>query len=304
MRIHLKQSVEIILKGGVLAIPTETVYGLAASLSSENGIKKIFQLKNRPLENPLIVHISQIDETEPLVEKKPPFFEELASRFWPGPLTLVVPASDTVPTIVRAHLPSVALRIPGNPLTRKLIRQAGPLVAPSANLSGRPSSTCPEHVEEDFGSDFPILDGGACAFGLESTILIFRNGEWTLGRLGAITCEQIAGVLGYLPKASSSQKALCPGQKFRHYSPKARLKFGGERRECDIVLGFDGRDYPGASHVISLGSLKHPEVITQNLYKSLREVDLKGFEEVWVDSDFPRSGLLEAVAERLKKASN
>lgn len=303
MRLQLEQAIQVLKEQNVLAIPTETVYGLAAALSSEEGIRSIFELKNRPTENPLIVHISNRDDADSLISALPPFFDELADQFWPGSLTLVVPASDAVPAVVRANLPTVGLRVPNHLLTRQLIEQVGPVVAPSANLSGRPSSTSPEHVEADFGQDFPVLDGGACEGGLESTIIVFQEGRWQLGRLGAVSCEELEEVLGYSLQQTENEKPLCPGQMFRHYSPQARLILGGERNGTDIVLGFEGREYFGAEKVFCLGDLKRPETVAHNLYKILRALDDDGVDDVWVDFDFPKVGILRVVAERLQKAS-
>jgi len=304
MHIELDQAIQLLQDDLVIAIPTETVYGLAALLSSESAIGSIFTLKNRPAKNPLIVHIADHSQAEPLMRTKPPFFDKLSDRYWPGPLTLVVPASDQVPSIVRAGLPTVGLRVPNHPLTRALLRDAGPLVAPSANISGRPSSTCPNHVENDFGENFPVLSGGSCDKGLESTILVFNNGKWELGRLGAIPREELESFLGYSLNTSSSEKPLCPGQHFQHYSPKAKLILSKAPFSEDVVLGFERREYPNAKRVFVIGPLGDPEAIARNLYHVLRQIDLEGIKEVHVDFDFDQEGVLRTVAERLEKAAH
>jgi len=304
MHIDLEQAIRLIRHHQLVAIRTETIYGLAASLSSVNAIKFIFTLKKRPLKNPLIVHIADKADAEPLIREKPPLFDELADRYWPGPLTLVVPASDLVPEIVRAGLPTVGLRVPRHPLTQKLLEQVGPLVAPSANLSGNPSSTSPTHVECDFGKDFPVIDGGSCEQGLESTILVYRDDQWQLGRLGSISCEELEALIGYPLQENHSEVPLCPGQHFRHYSPRARLVSSDSPYQGTpgVVLGFEEREYANASQIFSLGNLENPETISRNLYKTLRQLDAAGIEEAWVDLDFPGVDLLRTIKERLRKA--
>lgn len=304
MHIDLSKAIAHLNTGVIVAIPTETVYGLAAPLFLENSVKQIFTLKKRPPSNPLIVHIADRAQAEPLIDQIPPHFDTLADAFWPGPVTLVVPASPHVPEIVRAGLPTVALRIPGHPLARALLKETGPLVAPSANLSGRPSSTRPRHVEDDFGLEFPVLDGGPCQKGIESTILINKDNEWQIGRLGALSINEIEAVLGYPVKSASAERPLCPGQHFRHYSPKAKLQIAECALEISgVVVGFSDRLYPKAARVIPLGPLSDPAALSQNLYRTLRALDEEGIEEAHIDFDFPKEGHLLTISERLLKAA-
>lgn len=305
MIINLKKALKLISCGEVAALPTETVYGLAASLNAEEGIKKIFTLKSRPQGNPLIVHVSSMAQALSLVQELPPHFEELGAKFWPGALTLVAPAKESVSLLARAGLPTVAIRMPNHPLTLEIIRETGPIVAPSANLSGRPSSTSPKHVLEDFGDDFPVLDGGKCSIGIESTILIWNSCRWEIGRLGSIAPESIASCLPFEPALSKSNKTKCPGSLYRHYSPKAKLIYGQKpyRGDSPVVLGFEGRRYPQAEKIFILGDLKKPETVMNNLYKVLRKLDTEGIKEAWVDADFSPTGILSTLAERLEKAS-
>jgi len=177
MYVNLIQAIEFLNTGKVVALPTETVYGLAASLKFPDAIKQIFTLKGRPQDNPLIVHTASMDQLTKYTDHLPEKFESLAELFWPGSLTLVAPANPLkVPRLVRAGLPTVAFRIPQHSLTLQVLQKTGPLVMPSANLSGRPSATLPGHVENDFGQSFPVVDGGPCSQGLESTILIYSGG--------------------------------------------------------------------------------------------------------------------------------
>ena len=216
MRVSLEKASELLRQGQVVAIPTETVYGLAASLSSTEAIDHIFTLKGRPADNPLIIHVADSNQVVYYSKDIPAGFEALASTFWPGPMTLVLPAvKEWVPASVRANLDTVAFRIPSHPLTLQVLSDVGPLVMPSANISGRPSATCPEHVESDFGEDFPVLDGGECLRGLESTILIYRKGRWEIVRQGALSSDIFESLLGYQPcieEAGVNHHPICPGQ--------------------------------------------------------------------------------------------
>lgn len=299
MRLEITESAKR-LQNSVVAIPTETVYGLAASLYSPDAIESIFILKGRPRQNPLIVHLASVEELPEWVEEFPQDFEKL-SALWPGPLTLILPCKqDKIPDAVRAGLPTAAFRIPALSLTRELLTLTGPLVVPSANLSGRPSSTSPEHVEEDFGEDFPVLDGGDCEQGLESTILAFKEGYWRILRQGALSQEYFKQYLGYLPEIilpKSSEKPECPGQLYRHYAPQAKLKIEGE---AEVILGFKERNYD--LPVILLGSLDNPEEVAHNLYHSLRELDERKIQHALVDMNFPSDGLWSTLRERLTKA--
>lgn len=304
MRISLSQAIALLKKGEVISVPTETVYGLAACLSKVSSIEQIFELKQRPRINPLITHLADWRGIQSYVTELPPQFEVLAKALWPGPLTLILPVGDAVPSSVRAGLPTAAFRVPSHPLTRDLIRETGPLVMPSANLSGRPSATRAEHVEEDFGVEFPVLDGGACLRGLESTILLYKDAEWGIVRLGALSAEQLQPILGYTPRFLEREEGkapLSPGQLFRHYAPRARLLFGVEPSSF-FILGFREREYPLGKRVIILGSLSSPEEVAENLYQALRLLDLENAEEAWVDMDFPREGLWVTIAERLMRA--
>ncbi|MBA2369859.1 MAG: threonylcarbamoyl-AMP synthase [Candidatus Protochlamydia sp.] len=305
MRISVPSAIAQLKGGRVVALPTETVYGLAASLSQPKAIEEIFKLKGRPLGNPLIIHVSSLSDIEYYARKIPPRFNELALAFWPGPLTLIVPIQpDLVPPLVRAHLPTAGFRMPRHPMTLEVIEASGPLVMPSANLSGKPSATSYEHVETDFGKNFPVLDGGSCSQGLESTILYYEESRWMIGRLGAIAAEEFESILGYVPALFKAEKPICPGQFFRHYAPKAKLFLGDRSKlnEVSFVLGFTERHYPPDKKVLFMGSIFKAEEVAEHLYQVLRQLDVEGASEAWVDMDFPREGLWMTVEERLVKA--
>jgi L-threonylcarbamoyladenylate synthase len=307
MRISLDEAISLLRSGHVIGVPTETVYGLAACLDQPVAIECIFDLKKRPRANPLIIHIEDWQDVQHYVTHYPPDFEKLAQTFWPGSLTCILPVHAHVPSIVRAGLSTAGFRVPDLDLTRKLILSIGPLVMPSANLSGRPSATRPEHVEEDFGVTFPVLDGGVCLKGLESTILLYQDPEWVIVRLGALSAERFKPILGYQPRFVQKEKEaqpLCPGQMFRHYAPRARLILENPAalEEAPFVLGFKERDYPADKRVIILGSLSQPEEVAENLYQALRQLDQEEASLAWVDMDFPRQGLWQTIAERLMRA--
>jgi len=307
MRISLLQAISLLRTGQVIAVPTETVYGLAACLDCPEAIERIFELKKRPRSNPLIIHVADWLEIHHYATHYPPDFEKLALTYWPGPLTCILPVDARVPSLARAGLLTAGFRVPNLALTRQLIKAAGPLLMPSANLSGRPSATRPEHVEEDFGADFPVLDGGVCAKGLESTILLYQKSKWVIVRLGSLPAEKFTPILGYQPlfvQKEQGDQPLCPGQLFRHYAPRARLILGDLTALVDspFILGFRERDYPVSKRVIALGSLARPEEVAENLYQSLRQLDLEGASVAWVDMDFPREGLWQTIAERLIRA--
>jgi L-threonylcarbamoyladenylate synthase len=309
MFISLKEAEQYLFSSIPIAIPTETVWGLAARVSDSLGIQEIFTIKGRPQENPLIIHISSKESMTSCLHEIPDHLDTLTS-LWPGPLTLVVPVHpNSVLPSIRAHLETAAFRMPDHKTTLALIEKTGPLVAPSCNRSGRPSSTHPDHIHEDFGKDFPILETDVpCRHGVESTILIWKEGRWHLGRHGAIRVETIISLLGYEPSfCMASPKPLCPGQLFRHYAPSCNLTLGKKwKREdsttFDGVLGFKERSYPQASKVLLLVELS-PSSCEQNLYDALRKLDQLQLKNVFVDIDVPESSHWDTLLDRLKKAS-
>lgn len=307
MLIPLEEAIQLLLKPVCIAVPTETVYGLAACYDQEEAIEQIFALKGRPRNNPLIIHISDESDLHTLITTAPPGFRQLIDKFWPGPLTCVLPVQSHVSSLVRANLPTAAFRLPSLEITRELIARTGPLVMPSANLSGKPSSTLPEHIEHDFGQNFPILEGGCCIKGVESTIVIFQEGRWVVGRQGAVSLEDLAEVLGYLPsllQKNSQGPSLCPGLLHRHYAPKAQLFLkSDDMAKVSHILGFHGRIYPKDKIIYEMGPLDRPEEVAGNLYRLLRKLDLDGVNKAWIDMDFPVTGLWRTLRERILRAS-
>ena len=298
MRIKIQEALQLLQTGNVVAIPTETVYGLAADMHNSKAVDEVFAIKKRPNDKPLITLVSNQKQMMSFVEDFPPSFNELVQHFWPGALTLVIPIKvETMPQNVRAGLNTAGFRIPNHSLTRELLEQFGPVVAPSANLSSGPSATCAEHVEEDFGNSFPVLDGGPSSKGIESTILCFQDNQWQISRLGAISAQQLGEVLCYVPQMIRLSQAMAS-----RYIPKVRLFLATKAYDGSIksVLGFAERSYPGAANVFVLGSLEDPATISARLYTILREVDQQNISELWVDFNFPRVGELALLAEKLE----
>lgn len=308
MHISIDQAATLLLMGHVVAVPTETVYGLAASLYDPNAIAQIFTVKGRPSNNPLIIHLASAEQLNDYVHTLPPYTEKLTAAFWPGPMTLVLPIiSEKISTSVRAGLPTAAFRVPHFPITHELIKKTGPLVMPSANLSGKPSATSATHVETDFGADFPVVDGGDCINGVESTILYWNEHQWVIIRLGAIAPEVFKPILGYIPNvvgAESSSQPICPGQLYRHYAPRATLILTPDMPiYVDTIIGFDDRVYPHGKRLLSMGLSSDPFIATHRLYAILRQLDEEGILHAWIDIDIPDTGLWLTFKERIYKAA-
>lgn len=217
-------AVDLLKRGELVAIPTETVYGLAASIWNEEALENIFKVKGRPSDNPLIVHVSSLEQVNDLVVEIPPLAVALMKKFWPGPLTLVLPKSKKISNRVSGGLSSVAIRMPSHQLARELIEMAGPLAAPSANLSGKPSPTSAFDVLEDLEGKIPlILDGGECEVGIESTVLSLLEKTPRILRPGKITREDLEKVLGKPVQVGGKDLNHSPGTRYKHYSPKAKV---------------------------------------------------------------------------------
>ncbi len=250
-----KKAAELLRDGQVVGIPTETVYGLAGNAFSPVAVNRIFEAKGRPTDNPLIVHISEFSEIYDLVSEVPETAKKLAEKFWPGPLTIILPKADKVPYCTTGNLDTVAVRCPSHPIARKLIKISGvPLAAPSANLSGKPSPTKADHVFKDLKGRVPmIIDGGECDEGVESTVITLATDKPRLLRPGNITLSQLKSVLGdvqvddaVLNPLKSGEKVSSPGMKYKHYSPDASISIirGNYKEFCAFVNEYnDGETY-------------------------------------------------------------
>ena len=284
----------ILQDGGLVGIPTETVYGLAANALDGTAVDKIFTAKGRPMDNPLIVHISHFEQIYELVREVPESAKKLADRFWPGPLTIILPKSAQIPDEVSAGLDTVAVRFPYHPVARAVIDAAGvPLAAPSANLSGHPSPTTAAHVMNDMdGRIEAVLDGGPCSVGVESTVLTLAEQPPRLLRPGGITLEQLKSVLGrvemddaVLHPLANGKRAASPGMKYKHYSPRANVVIldGSLEHYIDYVnthaedgvaaLCYDGEDTALRVPAICYGGEKDCGEQARELFEALRELD-------------------------------
>lgn len=293
---NIIKTAEILKKGGLAAIPTETVYGLAADALNGAAVAKIFAAKGRPMDNPLIVHVAEFEDIErfALVREIPEAAKKLAKVFWPGPLTIIMKKGGVIPDEVSAGLDTVAIRLPSHPSARAIIKAADtPLAAPSANLSGSPSPTTAQHVMNDMdGKIDAVFDGGACGVGVESTVITLAQGTPRLLRPGKVTLEELREVLGeveldsaVLNKLKDGQKAASPGMKYKHYAPKANVIL----LKCTDDEFIDYVNRCGGSGVaalccdedveklsvkyISLGKRNDYEAHAQRLFDSLRRID-------------------------------
>ncbi len=296
----IARAAEILRDGGLVALPTETVYGLAARADSEAAIAAIYRAKGRPDFNPLIVHVASRAQAERLA-----LFDDrarlLAERFWPGPLTLVLPLRERAPVApaVTAGLPTIAVRQPAHPLMQAVLAKAGvPLAAPSANRSGGISPTTAAHVLASFGEEAPpVLDGGACERGLELTIVALREGGWQLLRPGPIAESAVAALLGDAMPVESG-RIDAPGQLARHYSPGKPIRLGATTAEADeFLIGFGG--ISGDCSLSPSGDLAEAAA---RLYACLHEAARSGRARIAV-APIPDQGLGAAISDRLRRAA-
>ncbi|MCI9356294.1 MAG: threonylcarbamoyl-AMP synthase [Lachnospiraceae bacterium] len=318
---------KILREGGLVAFPTETVYGLGGDGLNAESSARIYQAKGRPSDNPLIIHIAQMEDLETAARRIPKGAVRLAERFWPGPLTMIFPKTDIVPYETTGGLDSVAVRMPGHPAALALIRAGGGFVAaPSANRSGRPSPTLAAHVAEDLGDTVDmILDGGRAGIGLESTIVDFTEDVPVILRPGYINREMLVSCIGQVNMDPGLQEQnrppKAPGMRYRHYSPRAPLAIvQGEAGRAAAYINELARmeEQKGgragilacretehlyqAGLVKSIGSRSLDETIAKHLYQVLREFDQEQVSCIYSESfDTPRMG--QAVMNRLKKAA-
>ena len=320
----IREAARLLREGQLVALPTETVYGLGADGLNEQAVAKIFEAKGRPQDNPLILHIAEASQMEDFCHSIPESAYLLAKKFWPGPLTMVLPAKPCVPKRTTANLPTVAVRCPDHPATREIIRLAGvPIAAPSANISGKPSTTTARHVWDDHKGKLPlIIDGGPCRVGVESTIVDLTDSRPRLLRPGGITPEQLLEVLGDLEvdKAVTAQidkdtVVKAPGMKYRHYAPQCPLVIvtgsseaaaryirshyeKGNRvlcfsEELSLFAGCDPLAYGSGADTASLSA---------GLFAALRILDDPAVTKVYARCP-QGGGIAYAVQNRLKKAA-
>ncbi len=314
---HLLQQDEII------AVPTETVYGLAGNALVENSVRKIFQVKGRPLIDPLIVHCKNLETVESITMANDPVYE-LANAFWPGPLTLVVPKNRIIPDLVTAGLTSVAVRIPRHPIFRRLLETVDfPLAAPSANPFGYVSPTLAEHVQQTLGGKIKaIIDGGPCKIGLESTILDLRTPQApVILRHGPVTAAQISDCIGLPVKTNLAGKGddnaaqSAPGQLTRHYSPGTNIELleqGCTRHENHIISRINNATalvcnrkpdwYTDQANIYWLSETGNPDEMAGNLFNLMQKLDRQMFQTIYIERVVPK-GIGLALNDRLERAA-
>ncbi len=329
----LKRAGRIIRQGGLVAFPTETVYGLGGDALNPESAGRIYAAKGRPSDNPLIVHIAKLEDIDRIVTQMPESARKLAQTFWPGPLTMILPKSDLVPGEVTGGLDTVAVRFPSHRTARALIEAAGGYVAaPSANLSGKPSPTLAKYVREDMdGRIEMIIDGGDIPIGLESTIVDCTVEPPMILRPGFITTEMLAGVLGQIAQdqtmmhGDTKERPKAPGMKYRHYAPKGEMTiYTGERQRVadtickkaeeallhQIKTGIIATDETIKQYqeqipqavIKSAGTCADEQTIAHNLYQILREFDDEEVQVIFSEA-FAADGIGQAIMNRLLKAA-
>lgn len=326
---EFNEAAKALQQGKLVAFPTETVYGLGADALNSDAVKSIYIAKGRPSDNPLIVHISDIEMLKPLVAKIKPDVVKLVSAYWPGPLTVVLQKSEIVPDVTTGGLDTVAIRMPDHPIALELIRKANiPIAAPSANRSGRPSPTLAEHVAEDLdGRISYIIDGGPCRVGIESTVVDMTGDTATILRPGGITPSMIEKVLGKveLDKSLMDKKNVeipkSPGMKYRHYSPKADvfvvtgfhedvanwtknkiIQDKNMGKKSVVLAAKEHIEQFGLNNAISYGSVKDASEVAANIFSLFRKCDQDGVDKIYVEA-ISKEGIGLAVMNRIEKAA-
>jgi L-threonylcarbamoyladenylate synthase len=301
----IERARDLLCKGELVAIPTETVYGLAGNALDPNAVLKIFAVKQRPFFDPLIVHVASREALADYVTYVPDWAQQLAAHFWPGPLTLVLPKKPCIPDVVTSGLPHVAVRVPKHPVTQALLQQlAFPLAAPSANPFGYISPTCSAHVQQQLGREIAfILEGGICEVGLESTIVGEHNGRPAILRLGGISQEALEHLIGPMDILVGTSN---PGNLANHYAPRTPLVFENEwQGETDVAMLRFASLHPDvlAERQIVLSERGDLVEAARTLFASLRRLDDMGA-RVIVAQRVPELGLGKAINDRLLRASN
>lgn len=315
----LKKAAKILKEGGRVVFPTETVYGLGASAFSSIAAASIFEAKGRPSDNPLIVHIAKMSQLKDVASEVSEKAKILMEKFWPGPLTVILKKSPKIPARVSAGLDTVGVRMPENPVARRLLELCEiPIAAPSANISGRPSPTDFEYVKEDMqGRVEGIIDGGNCSVGVESTVIDMTAEKPVILRPGGVTAEEISKALGeHIGNGETKQEVgapKAPGMKYTHYAPKAVVRiisgnigeiedFLSRRAEKCGILTFDEVHFDAPCVQISLGSKNDPRECARNLFRALRDMDKMGAAEIYAP-EIGDTGLWAAVKNRLYKSA-
>ncbi len=311
----IRRAGSIIKTGGLVAFPTETVYGLGCDAMNAEAAAKVFEVKQRPQFDPLIVHIADLKQLEMLIESLPDVGQRLIDTFWPGPLTLVLPKQPAIPDLITAGLSTVAVRMPNHPVAQTLIREAGtPIAAPSANPFGYVSPTTAQHVADGLGNRVDlILDGGPCPVGVESTIISLAGSQPELLRLGSITIEQLSSIIGSIRQSLSvNHKPIAPGQLSRHYATRTPLTILASARARPILKDDERAGLLIHSHqqdidnrfaaVEVLSSTGDLREAARHLFAALRRLDSLGLDRIYAEP-CREEGLGVAIMDRLRRCA-
>ncbi len=316
----VSKAADMLKRGAVIAIPTETVYGLAANAFDADAVSRIFTAKGRPQDNPLIVHISHLDELYPLVTDVPETAVTLAEAFWPGPLTMVLPKSDLLPDVISAGLDTVAIRMPSHPIAGEIIRLSGcPLAAPSANISGKPSPTTADHVITDMmGKIDGIVVSNDSSVGVESTVILLANGQKRLLRPGGVTLEMLESAIGKIDvdkavlSSEVTEKVSSPGMKYKHYSPSTNIvlingdrdkycEYLADKTDCAAICFAEDRNKLACPTIV-YGTAADAYTLAHGIFDALRKVDTLGVKCGYVHAP-AKTGVGLAVYNRLLRAA-
>ncbi|MCX7796235.1 MAG: L-threonylcarbamoyladenylate synthase [bacterium] len=310
---NIEEACNILKNGGLVAFPTETVYGLGALVSIPEAIRRIFLVKGRPFDNPLIVHVGSIEQMQMICYIEEKYFE-IIKKITPGPITFVLRKKESVPVEITAGLDTVGVRFPSHPIAQRLALCAGAIAAPSANLSGKPSPTNFESVWEDLNGKIEcIIDGGESVFGIESTIIDLTKDMPIILRPGPITVEELREIFGKVEvyQTKEDERPLAPGMKYKHYAPEKKLKL----IDKDLLINYANKDVlilctketkerylSEANNTYIIGSYAQPYTIAQNLYKSFRYIDKSPYQSAVIER-LPEYGIFFSIMNRIKKAS-
>ena len=311
MLVTLEQAIAKLQNGDVVAIPTETVYGLAADATNDAALRQIYAIKQRPADNPLIVHIADINQVENWAAEFSPLAQKLAHAFWPGPFTLVLPAKPHVSNILRGGQSTVALRVPAHPLALALLRKSGlALAAPSANKFTQLSPTTTAHVAAGLGDSMPVLDGGACSVGIESTIVSVVDNNWQMLRLGMLPEANIYAVAG-VPSLTTKQVIKAPGQHALHYSPRTPMQLFSSRADL-ISHANTYANTRTAALLLGAGAMpncryfelnNNANDVAQKLYDTLHKMDAFKLDKLLIETP-PNAPEWLAILDRLTRAAH
>lgn len=310
MQVDLSQAITLLQRGEVVAIPTETVYGLAADANNDQALSKIYALKKRPANNPLIVHIAEVGQVLDWAEIFSPLAQRLAAVFWPGPFTLVLPAKAHVSNILRANQPTVALRVPNHASTLIILQQSGlALAAPSANTHTQVSPTTAAHVTASLGEHVSVFDGGACKVGIESTIVSVEDDNWHLLRLGMISEAEIEAIADQPAFKGNDSLPVAPGQQKLHYSPNTPIQLFASRF---ALQAYAEKQEGCAALIIGQGDIanaqtfclsNNPDEAAERLYSTLHQIDALHKNKLLVETP-PKAADWSAIHDRLERAAH